>query len=81
MTQNPTNALYWKKRHQAAADEALESYKRWSALRDAVRAVLETMAEDEGSPAHAHEKPGRWDANGRECVECRTWNRLRSLVA
>lgn len=81
MTQNPTNALYWKKRHQAAADEALDSYKRWSALRDAVVTALATMDCLEGSPMHGHQNPGRWDSNGRKCKECADWDKLRSLVA
>lgn len=81
MTQNPTNALYWKKRHQDAADEALRSYKRWSALRDAVVIALEDLRCEHGSPNHDHKKPGYWDSNGRRCAACAAWDNLRSLVA
>lgn len=31
-------------------------------------------------PGHCHSKPGHWDADGRPCEWCATWNRLRSFI-
>jgi hypothetical protein len=31
-------------------------------------------------PGHCHSKPGHWDADGRPCEWCATWNRLRVFI-
>ena len=31
-------------------------------------------------PGHCHSKTGHWDADGRPCEWCATWNRVRSFV-
>ncbi len=43
-------------------------------------ALLEFAGEDGGAPNHAHERPGRWDSNGRECAECRIWREARAAL-
>ena len=31
-------------------------------------------------PGHCHSKTGHWDADGRPCEWCATWNRVRSFI-
>jgi hypothetical protein len=33
------------------------------------------------APGHNHKTPGHWDADGRLCTWCVTWNKVRELFA
>lgn len=87
------SAAWYRDRRDAIApipqakliDDAILRMERDELLR-LLRAVASELDDDTQPPGHWHTVPGVWDADngplaGRPCEWCKTWNRVREVLA